>query len=79
MRTGLEKEVLTPWYTWQELNLCSRWLRNRMRNAAVVPSMGRYHSPLAGREPCVSDAPSQSEVSMVTGRKEAREEQPWLN
>ena len=49
-----------------------------MRNADVVPILGRYHSPLAGREPCVSDAPSQSEVSIVMVRKEERNEQSWL-
>ena len=49
-----------------------------MRNTDVIRLVGRYHSPLAGREPCVSDAPSQSEVSIVMVRKEVRKEQSWL-
>ena len=49
-----------------------------MTNTDAVPILGRYHSPLAGREPCVSDTPSQSEVSIVMVRKEERKEQSWL-
>jgi len=44
----------------------------------VILMVRRYHSPLAGRESCISDAPSQSEVSIATVRKEERKEQSWL-
>lgn len=58
-----------PKCTCQELNLCNRQLRSSMRHADVLPNLGRYNSLV------FSDAPSQSEVSIVMARKGERKEQ----